>query len=220
MQTAWHIGITGGMGSGKSTVAKILAQANTYVIDADQIAHASTSSHGAAIESIRRTFGEDYIDAQGSMRRDAMRELVFQDAKAKQQLEAIVHPIVQQQILKQAQAATQTNTRLIVYDLPLLAESPHWRKRLHSVWVVECDTETQIQRCMQRSQLKRSQVEAILQQQASHTQRRNIADAVIINGADTNIYKLTKQIQALTADFGCIMRAGGEIPSDFVRTPF
>lgn len=211
MQTAWHIGLTGGMGSGKSTAAHILAQCHAHIIDADKAAHACTSPNGAAITQIRQTFGTQYIDANGAMRRDAMRTLVFQDAQAKQQLEAIIHPLVQHHMLSQAQAAEQAGATLIVYDLPLLAESSHWRKRLHQVWVIECDTETQIQRCMQRSALQRTQIEAILQQQASHTQRRNIADAVIMNGANNNIEQLTERLHCLAAQFGCIMHAGGHI---------
>lgn len=209
MQTAWHIGITGGIGSGKSTVAKILAQLHAHIVDADKIAHACTSNNGAAVESIRQNFGDSYVDAHGNMRRDAMRALVFQDKQAKNTLESIVHPIVLKQIQAQADAAERAGVSIIIYELPLLVESEHWHKRLHKVWVVESDHETQIQRCIQRNQLSRPQIEAILKQQASNNERRNIADAVVINGANTDINQLSAQIHALIADFGCIMHTGG-----------
>lgn len=209
MQTTWHIGLTGGMGSGKSTVANIiLAQQKSHVIDADAIAHACTHNHGAAIEPIRKAFGNNYIDAQGNMRRDAMRALVFQDKQAKNTLESIIHPYVQKHILEQAHTAEQAGATLIVYDLPLLVESAHWRQRIDQVWVVECDHETQVQRCIQRNPLTRTQVEAILKQQASHAERRNIADAVIMNDNHTNIQQLTHRTHTLIDSFGGIMHTG------------
>lgn len=209
MQAAWHIGITGGMGSGKSTVTNILAQHHAYIIDADKITHACTSNNGAAIQPIRQAFGAHYVDAQGNMCKDAMRNMIFQNPRARRTLESIIHPLVLQQALNQAHMAERNNFSFIFYELPLLTESAHWSRRLHAIWVVECDYETQIQRCMQRSTLQRSQIEAILKQQTSHIQRRNIADAVIMNDANTNIVQLTIQINALMVDFGCIMRTGG-----------
>ncbi|MDO5654442.1 MAG: dephospho-CoA kinase, partial [Brachymonas sp.] len=148
----WHIGLTGGIGSGKSTVAALLVANGAALVDADQIARDCTTHGGEAVEYIRATFGDQYIDGQGSLRRDAMRELVFAQPQARQQLEAIIHPIVQQQALKAGQEAEQQGKPMVVYEIPLLVESGHWKQRLHHVFVVDCDVETQIRRCMERRQ--------------------------------------------------------------------
>lgn len=209
MHPSWHIGITGSIGSGKSTVTAMLQSAGAWVIDTDQLARTSTAPNGLAIEPIRAAFGHDVIGADGAMRRDVMRQRVFNDPAAKHQLEAIIHPIVLQQAQALAETAEQQGQRLIVYDIPLLTESEHWRKRLHRIVVVDCDKPTQMQRVMQRSGLDQTTVAAIIASQASRTQRCSIADAVICNGASITLAQLQSQVQALAKTFGLMIGAKG-----------
>lgn len=209
MRPSWHIGITGGIGSGKSTVTSMLQAAGATIIDTDHLARASTGAKGLAIEPIRTAFGNEVIGADGNMRRDAMRQLVFNDPAAKRRLEAIIHPIVLQQAQALAAEAERQCQPLIVYDIPLLAESGHWRKRLHRLIVVDCDEHTQIQRVMQRSSLDQATVVAIIASQASRQQRCGIADAVIYNGASVTLTQLHKQVQALASSFGLMIGSKG-----------
>lgn len=173
-----RIGLTGGIGSGKSTVAAILTELGAPVVDADALSRASTAPGGAAIDAIRRTFGADYIRADGALDRDRMRALVFADPEAKARLEAIIHPIVRAEIDRRIAACTADT---IVLDLPLLVESDAWRQRCDRVWVVDCTPETQIRRVMARNGWPREQVLAVLAQQASRAQRLAAADVVIDN---------------------------------------
>lgn len=173
-----RIGLTGGIGSGKSTVAAMLAELGAPVVDADALSRASTAPGGAAIDAIRRVFGTDYIRADGALDRDRMRALVFADPEAKARLEAIIHPIVRAEIDRRIAACTAD---AIVLDLPLLVESDAWRQRCDRVWVVDCAPETQIQRVMARNGWPREQVLAVLAQQASRAQRLAAADVVIDN---------------------------------------
>ena len=214
----WHIGITGGIGSGKSTVTTLLQSAGAYLIDTDRLARASTMAGGLATAAIRCTFGPAFIGTDGSMNREMMRELVFRDPAAKRKLEAIIHPIVLQQAQALAAQAERQSQRVIAYEIPLLAESGHWRKRLHQVIVVDCDAPTQIQRVMQRSKLDHASAASIVASQASRQQRWQIADAVIHNGAGTNRQQLHSQVRALASGFG-LMIAPEEPPSDPVRIP-
>ena len=214
-----HIGITGGIGSGKSTAAAILqAATDASLIDADQLARASTRADGAAMAQIRATFGDAVIAADGSMRRDVMRAWAFRDPAVKRTLEAIIHPIVLQQAQALATTAERQGKNLILYELPLLVESAHWRKRLHRVIVVDCDEPTQIQRVMQRSGLEHATASLMIAAQASRQQRRQAADAVIYNGASVNLQQLQTQVDALAASFS-LMIAPKELPSDPVRIP-
>ncbi|MDO4769401.1 MAG: dephospho-CoA kinase [Brachymonas sp.] len=209
MRPSWHIGITGGIGSGKSTVTSMLQAAGATVIDTDHLARASTGPKGLAIEQIRTAFGNDVIGTDGGMRRDAMRQLVFNDPAAKRRLEAIIHPIVLQQAQALAAEAESQGQPLIVYDIPLLTESGHWRKRLHRIIVVDCDEPTQIQRVMQRSGLDQATAAAIISSQASRQQRRCVADAVIDNGASVTLAQLHKQVQTVASSFGLMIGAKG-----------
>ena len=177
-----RLGLTGGIGSGKSTVAQMLAALGATVVDADAISRASTATGGAAIEPIREAFGGALIDAQGALDRDQMRALVFRDPSAKQRLEAIIHPIVRQRIDAQCAAA---GTDCVVLDIPLLVESPSWRERVDTVWVVDCRPETQIRRVMQRNGWPREHVQAVLGAQASREQRLAVARTVIDNDTTT-----------------------------------
>lgn len=183
MQRARRIGLTGGIGSGKSTVAQILAEAGAAIIDADAISRSLTSSGGLAMPSIEAEFGSQTLNAQGALDRAFMRELIFQDPGAKQRLEAIIHPLVGALTERQALQAEACGAQLLVFDVPLLVESGRWRQQVSAVIVVDCEEETQIQRVMARNGLERAAVEKIMAAQASRAQRRAAADWVIYNDA-------------------------------------
>jgi dephospho-CoA kinase len=181
-QRTWRIGLTGGIGSGKSTVAGFLARRGAATIDADAISRSLTTPGGRAMAAIARTFGESMISPDGAMNRQAMRERIFQDPQAKHQLEHIIHPLVSQITAEQAQAALQTGHRVLVFDVPLLVESgERWRKQVDRVIVVDCDVPTQKQRVMARSGLSAEEVERIVSQQATRAQRLACADLVVFN---------------------------------------
>jgi dephospho-CoA kinase len=175
------LGLTGGIGSGKSTVAAILARLGATVLDADAVSRQATAVGGLAIPAIAQTFGARFIAADGSLRRDAMRALVFTDPSAKARLEAIIHPIVGQQMGQLEQEALASACPLLVFDIPLLVESPRWRPRLDLVMVIDCELETQIRRVMRRSSWSREQVQQAVTAQASRAVRLSAADVVICN---------------------------------------
>jgi dephospho-CoA kinase len=185
MQRPTHVGLTGGIGSGKSTLGQMLQSCGAALIDADAIARGVTAAGGAAISDIRATFGADAIDATGAMDRARMRALAFANPQARAQLGAIVHPWVTRLSAQQAQDATAAGHRAIVFDIPLLVESGHWVRKLDAVVVVDCSNETQIHRVMARNGLQRAAVQAILGTQASRPARRAAADAVVLNDGIT-----------------------------------
>ncbi|MBP7353404.1 MAG: dephospho-CoA kinase [Comamonas sp.] len=180
-----RLGLTGGIGSGKSTVGQMLAARGAALLDADAISRSLTAAGGAAMPLIRERFGSEVIGTDGSLNRAAMRALVFQHADARHQLEAIIHPLVGSTTEAHAQAAIAASAPLLVFDIPLLVESPRWPARLDQIVVVDCATETQIARVMQRSGLERSAVQAIIATQATRPQRRAAADWVIYNDGIT-----------------------------------
>lgn len=198
----WRIGLTGGIGCGKSTVADMLAARGAAVIDADAISRSLTAPGGRAMAAIAQTFGPQMVDAQGAMDRQAMRNMVFQNPQAKQQLEAIIHPLVSQITAEQVQAAAQSGHRVLVFDVPLLVESgERWRKQLDRVIVVDCDAETQRQRVMARSGLAAEEIDRIMALQASRSQRLACADTVILNQG-LSLAELETQVAQLATDFG------------------
>jgi dephospho-CoA kinase len=176
-----RIGLTGGIGSGKSTVASLLQTLGAAVMDADAISRSMTAPHGPAMPAISRTFGPEFVNAQGALDRERMRAHVFTDSEAKQTLEAIIHPLVTEEIQRQTRVAIDGGQHLLVFDVPLLVESMHWRKQVDRVLVIDCLVETQINRVMSRDQLSRETVERILNAQASRQQRLRAADWVIYN---------------------------------------
>jgi dephospho-CoA kinase len=201
-QRIWRIGLTGGIGSGKSTVSGMMAARGAAVIDADAISRGVTAPGGRAIEAIAQVFGLHMIAADGAMNRQAMRDLVFQDPQAKRQLEAIVHPLVSQLTAEQAQWALDHHHTCLVFDVPLLVESgERWRRQLDRVWVVDCDAATQRQRVMARNGLAAEEIDRIISQQVSRVQRLACADTVIVNQS-INLLELEALVSLVAADFG------------------
>jgi dephospho-CoA kinase len=170
--------LTGGIGSGKSTVAAMLVACGAVLVDTDAIAHALTAPGGAALPVLAGEFGTGIIAADGSMDRDRMRALAFGDPNARRRLEAILHPMIGAEASRQAGLAA---AKPVVFDVPLLAASSHWRQRVSRVLVVDCLEATQVQRVTQRSGWSEEQVRRIIAQQSTRPARRAIADAVIFN---------------------------------------
>lgn len=192
---AIRIGLTGGIGSGKSTVAALLVQHGATLIDTDLIARQLAEPGGAAMPAIREAFGDEVIDATGGLDRARMRALAFNDVDAKRRLEAILHPLIGAEVERQSDAAVSP---VKVFDVPLLAESGRWRQRVDRVLVVDCSEETQVARVMQRSGWPAETVRGVIAHQASREQRRRVADAVIFNDGITP-QELALEVDALWA---------------------
>lgn len=189
-----RIGLTGGIGSGKSTVAALLAGLGACVIDTDAIARSLTQPGGAAIATIAAVFGEDFIDPGGALDRARMRERVFAEPAAKSRLEAILHPLIRTETSRQASAAASP---VLVFDVPLLVESGRWREQVDRVLVVDCDEETQVARVVARSGWEEAAVRQVIAQQARRNDRRACADAVIHNSGSQSREELTAEVRAL-----------------------
>ncbi|HEY0954353.1 MAG TPA: dephospho-CoA kinase [Roseateles sp.] len=194
-----RVGLTGGIGSGKSTVAGFLREAGAAIVDTDAISRALTLPGGAAMPAIAQQFGADFVAADGALDRDRMRALAFSDHGAKRRLEAILHPLITAQALAQADAATAA---LVVFDVPLLVESGRWRTRVARVLVVDCSVETQIARVLQRPGWTRERVEGALAAQTRRETRRAAADAVIFNDG-LSLEALRREVGSLAARWGC-----------------
>jgi dephospho-CoA kinase len=188
-----RIGLTGGIGSGKSTVAAMLAACGAVLIDSDAISRELTQAGGAAIEPLRDAFGADCIDAQGALDRARMRALAFADPGVRQRLEAVLHPLIGAETTRRATAAGDA---VLVFDVPLLAESVHWRDRVQRILVVDCGIATQIERVARRPGWDRAAAERVVAQQASRTLRRAIADAVVFNDG-IDLAALEAQVRVL-----------------------
>jgi dephospho-CoA kinase len=183
-----HFGLTGGIGSGKSTVARMLVECGAVCVDTDAISRSLTAHGGAALPALAQAFGPDILDDEGALNRDRMRALVFSDPAQRQRLESILHPLIGQEAERQARCA---GAQPVVFDVPLLAEASHWRQRVARLLVVDCAEQTQIDRVMQRNGWPEPTVRAVMAQQISRARRRRIADAVIVNdGASLDELKL------------------------------
>ena len=196
-----RLGLTGGIGSGKSAVAQLLVQCGATLIDADQLSRSVTGAGGAAMVAITQTFGAEYATADGALDRDRMRALAFSQPAARKQLEAIVHPLIAQLSAAQVDAAVASGQQLIVFDVPLLVESSDWRRKLDAVAVVDCRTETQIARVVARNALAPAAIDSIIAAQASRSARRAAADVVLYNDG-LSLQALQIQVQQLAAQFG------------------
>lgn len=189
---SFRVGLTGGIGSGKSTVAALFAELGVPVIDTDVISHQLTQPGGAAIPAIRSAFGEHYIDATGALDRAKMRQLVFSDSTAKQLLEKILHPLILAQAKSLAESRPGPYVLLVV---PLLFETPDFLNWLDHTVVVDCPVEAQIARATTRSNLSEQTVRAIIARQFTRTQRLELANDVIVN--DGTLSELYPQIAHL-----------------------
>lgn len=190
----FRLGLTGGIGSGKSLVADMLLELGATVIDTDAVAHELTAPGGQAIEPIRLAFGEDVIRPDGAMNRDRMREIAFESPTARKALEAIIHPLIRLRVRELAGQATGSYT---VFVVPLLIESGRWREQVDRVCVVDCDRETQIARVVARNGLPLQQIEKILDAQATRQARLDQADDVIVNDGQTSREAVREQVLVL-----------------------
>jgi dephospho-CoA kinase len=187
------VGLTGGIGSGKSTVADLFVQRGVALVDTDAIAHALTGPQGAAITAIEATFGNRVVRGDGALDRDSMRRLIFSDHAAKLKLEAILHPLIRQH--SEAQCAAAANVPYVLLVVPLLVESGGYRELADRVVVVDCDETVQLSRVMARSGLTAAAVQAIMASQATRAARRSAANDLVLN--DDGLEALLPQVEAL-----------------------
>ena len=208
---AYRVGITGGIGSGKSTVTTQLKSLGAGVIDADAISRHLTSSHGEAMNAIVEKFGDEYQLADGSLDRSRMRELVFNQKDRRKELEQILHPLIQNEMKNQFETMKKNGIKLVVFDLPLLAESSKWRKNLDKIIVVDCSVETQVSRVLTRdvqnnnrtTPMTRDLVINIIASQASRIDRLKLADVIILND-DITRQQLNEEIAQISKQLGLI----------------
>lgn len=199
----FSIGLTGGIGSGKSTVADLFAAHGAAVIDTDLIARQLTAAGGRAIEAIKLAFGAGFITASGAMDRDKMRVTVFANPSEKKRLETILHPLIREET---EYAAAQAEGTYLLFVVPLLVESGLWKQRVSRVLTIDCSEEIQIRRVMQRNKLTEPQVRAIMATQAPREARIAAADDIIVNENDTAA--LIPQVQRLHDLYVSLARRG------------
>ena len=202
MSKPYVVGLTGGIGSGKSAAADEFARLGATVVDTDVIARDVTSAGGAAIPALRRLLGAEYFEASGAMDRAKVRERVFSDATAKKNLEAVLHPMIRAESERQIAASTGP---YVIYVVPLLVESGNYRSRVQRVAVVDCPEEAQVERVRRRSQLPEDEVRRIIAAQVPRAQRRAAADDLIDNGGTVDA--LHKRVRELHQSYLGFARA-------------
>jgi dephospho-CoA kinase len=190
----FSVGLTGGIGCGKTTVADLFAARGAAVIDTDQIAHSLTAAHGAAMPALLAEFGPEYATPEGALDRAKMRALVFADPGARTRLEAILHPRIREATTA---AALLASGPYVIFVVPLLIESGSWRERVARVLAIDCPEEVQVARVMGRSGLSESQVRAIMAAQVTRAQRQAAADDIILN--DDGLSALEPQVERVHA---------------------
>lgn len=190
------VGLTGGIGSGKSTVADLFVAQGAALVDTDAIAHELTGPGGAAMPALTAAFGAGIADARGALDRGAMRRRVFADAEARKRLEAILHPLIRQYSSERCRASTAP---YVILAVPLLVESGGYRERCQRIVVVDCPEEVQIARVMARSGLSAEEVRVIMAAQASRAARLAVADEVVLN--DEDLTKIYPQVNNLHLKF-------------------
>jgi dephospho-CoA kinase len=198
----FSIGLTGGIGSGKTMVANRLGELGASIVDTDLIAHRVTAPGGMAMAPIEASFGAAYVAADGSLDRARMRSLVFSDDDARRRLEAITHPLIRAETEREAREA---HGAYVVFVVPLLVEAGGWRERVTRVLVVDCPVETQIERVMHRSGLSRAEVEAIIARQATRDARLAAADDILLNDG-ASLRALIDEVDALHARYLALAR--------------
>lgn len=199
------VGLTGGIGSGKSAAARFFEELGAAVVDADAIAHEITAPGGVAIPAIRNALGPKFINESGALDRDLTRATVFANAAARQALEAVLHPLIRQEIMQRVKAA---RSPYVIAVIPLLFEGGGYSELLSRVVVVDCPEELQIARSMTRSELPESAVRAIMDAQASRSTRLAGADDVLTNIG--SLEDLRGQVRALHGKF--LKIASGQHP--------
>jgi dephospho-CoA kinase len=198
------VGLTGGIGSGKTTVAKLFETLGAGLVDTDEIAHELTRPGAAALERIRRRFGDAVITAQGTLDRARLRSLVFADPDARRDLEAILHPLIRTEASERVKAST---ARYVILVVPLLIETGAWAEQVQRILVVDCEESVQIQRTMARSGLTAEEVRAIIATQATRARRLEVAHDVIVN--DNGLAELGEQVRRLHARYLALANAAG-----------
>lgn len=201
-KSPYIVGLTGGIGSGKSAAADRFAELGATVVDTDVIAHLLTAPGGGAIEPIRASFGGTVITSDGALDRKAMRDLAFSDPDARRRLEAILHPAIRDEA---ARLVDEARSPYVVLVVPLLVESGSYRERCNSLCVVDCPVEVQVARVISRSGLPEAQVRAIMATQATREQRLAAADDVVDNGGDRNA--LLAQVDRLHEKYLALARS-------------
>jgi dephospho-CoA kinase len=187
------VGLTGGIGCGKSTVAEIFQQHGVRIIDTDEISRQLTQANGRAIAAIQMQFGEEFISQEGALNRSKMRSLIFSDAVAKHKLESLLHPLILEEVQQQLKQPQVAPYALIV--VPLLLEKTTFLHLVQRVLVVDCAERNQIERVVRRSQLSEDEVRAIMAQQLTREVRLRGANDIINN--DTDLDSLVKQVDTL-----------------------
>lgn len=200
----FSVGLTGGIGSGKTLVGDMFAARGAAVIDTDRIAHQLTAPGGRAIAAIRMAFGETFLTPDGAMNRSKMRAHVFADPAAKKQLESILHPLIRRET---EWAAAQVQGTYRIFVVPLLVESGTWKQRVSRVLVVDCPEQLQLLRVINRNGLTEAQVRAIMATQVSRQARLDAADDVIVN--DDGKAALEPQIDRLHALYSSLAQTNG-----------
>ncbi|HMV05501.1 MAG TPA: dephospho-CoA kinase [Accumulibacter sp.] len=197
------VGLTGGIGSGKSTVAELFVERGAALVDTDMIAHELTAPNGAAMTAIAAAFGPIVVRPDGGLDRSAMRRLAFSDPTAKARLEAILHPLIRD--YSEARCTAPTSAPYVLLAVPLLIETGSFRKRTDRVLVVDCEETIQVARVMARSGLTEPEVKAIMATQASRSKRREIADDLVLNSAGMD--DLPAQVDSLHGLYRVLARA-------------
>lgn len=200
------VGLTGGIGSGKSTVAKLFQQHGALIIDTDAISHQLTQTNGGAMSAILEIFGDSFTTQDGALDRAKMRNLIFADESSKRRLEDLLHPLILEQVHQQLQQPGQF--LYVIMVVPLLLQSPGYLQLVQRVLVVDCDEQHQIERVMQRSGLSDKEVRAVMAQQSSREQRLAQAHEVIHN--DGGIDELSRQVAVLHDLYSAMSRRNGD----------
>ena len=194
--TRFSVGLTGGIGCGKTIISDIFATLGVAVIDTDTISQTLTAPSGAAIPAIQQHFGDDYVMSNGAMHRAKMRDLVFSDSSARRALEGILHPLIEAETMR---SASNAEGAYLLFVVPLLIESGTWRQRVSRILVVDCDEERQVARVMQRSGITEAEVRAIISAQVPRKVRLAAANDVLINDQDPAA--LRPQVERLHAQY-------------------
>ncbi len=205
----FSVGLTGGIGCGKTTVADMFGELGATLVDTDLIAHSMTVPHGPAMPAILAAFGPQFAAPDGALDRARMRALVFADPAAKARLEAILHPMIRDAALAAAAAATGP---YVIFVVPLLIESGNWRERVTRILAIDCPEQVQIARVMARNGLTEEQVRAIMATQVTRAERLAAADDVIVN--DGKIGELAPQIARLHANYMAFSERMARLPRE------